>query len=187
MLTSKIKKLLIQLHQGKIIIYPTESVFGLGCDPDNKEAIFNLLKIKKRSWKKGLILIAANYKQLLKYIDDNALNKKQRSRMFETWPGPMTWLVPANVNTPYWLTGDFSFLAIRVIHYPPIRRLCLAFGKPLVSTSANLSGYPPARTFIEVYNQLGKYNLLMMRENVLESFLNPSKIRNVITGEFIRE
>lgn len=182
------KDLLQQLHQGRVIIYPTESVFGLGCDPDNERAIYTLLKIKNRSWKKGLILIAANYGQLIRYIDDHCLNEKQRCFMFFFRSiFPTTWLVPAHINTPYWLTGQFSYLAVRVSNFDPIRRLCLAFGKPLVSTSANLSGRPPARTILEVHDQLGKHNLFMMYENVLGGFSNPSKIRNIITGEVIRE
>ncbi|URJ32666.1 Sua5/YciO/YrdC/YwlC family protein [Blochmannia endosymbiont of Camponotus sp.] len=179
------KDLLIQLSQGKVIVYPTESVFGLGCDPDNKKAIFTLLKIKNRSWKKGLILIAANYTQLLKYIDDSCLNASQLSRVFATWPGPVTWVFPSKSNSSYWLTGQFSSLAVRVSHFEPIQRLCLAFGKPLVSTSANLSGQPPTRTIAEVHDQLG-HNISIMHEDIFGS-PNPSTIRDVMTGKIIRE
>lgn len=181
------KNLLDQLQQGKVIIHPTESIFGLGCDPDNEKAISNLLDIKNRSWKKGLILIAANYGQLLKYVDDNRLNTQQRSCICSIYTTPTTWLVPAHINTPYWLTGRFSFLAIRIVRFNPIRRLCLAFGKPLVSTSANISGSPPARTILEIYDQLGKYNLCVMQEHILGGFLNPSRIRNIINGELVRK
>ncbi|URJ23584.1 Sua5/YciO/YrdC/YwlC family protein [Blochmannia endosymbiont of Camponotus sp. C-003] len=178
------KNLLIQLNQGKVIIYPTESMFGLGCDPDNKQAISTLLKIKNRSWRKGLILIAANYTQLLKYIDDSFLNENQQSQVFSTWPGPVTWVFPAKSNTPYWLTGQFSSLAVRVIHFELIQHLCLAFGKPLVSTSANLSGQPPARTIKEIHEQLG-HNMPIMYEDILGRS-NPSEIRDVMTGKLIR-
>lgn len=182
------KNLLIQLRQGKIIVYPTESVFGLGCDPDNEQAICALLKIKNRSWKKGLILVAANYKQLFKYIDNNRLNEQQKFCVFSMCSTPTTWLVPPHANAPYWLMGKFSFLAIRISFFEPIRRICLAFGKPLVSTSANLSGHPPARTIVEVSNQLEKYNFFMMQKNnILGGFFNPSKIKNIITGELVRE
>lgn len=184
------KNLLMQLHHGKIIIYPTESVFGLGCDPDNEEAVCTLLKMKNRSWKKGLVLVAANYGQLYKYIDDNCLNTRQRSYMFASWPGPTTWLVPARVNTPNWLTGKFSFfsVAVRISSFGLIRRICLAFKKPLISTSANLSGYPPARSILEVYNQLGnnKNSFFIYKKSIPGGALNPSSIRNVITGELIR-
>lgn len=179
------KKLLMKLYQDEVIVYPTESVFGLGCNPDSESAIYTLLKMKRRSWKKGLILIAANYAQLLRYIDDTDLNYKQKERVFSTWPGPNTWIFPARLGTPYWLTGRFSSIAVRVSCFDPIQHLCLSFGKPLVSTSANLSGCAPARTIAEVYNQFGHYNIALMNESVL-GLSNPSKIRDAITGEVIR-
>ncbi|URJ25294.1 Sua5/YciO/YrdC/YwlC family protein [Candidatus Blochmannia ocreatus (nom. nud.)] len=181
-----IQQLITKLKQGKTIIYPTESVFGLGCDPDCKIAIYNLLKIKKRSWKKGLILIAADYTQLIRYIDDSNLSKIQKERAFSTWPGPITWVFPARINNcSHWLTGKFSSLAIRITCFEPIKHLCLEFGKPLVSTSANLSGYPPAKTLKEVYKQFG-YKIPIMHKNVLGR-PNPSEIRDVITGKLIRK
>lgn len=183
----KMKDLLKKLYQGQVIIYPTESVFGLGCDPDSERAIYSLLTIKNRSWKKGFILVAANYKQLMKYIDDNALNEKQRCSILSNSPNPITWIVPAHINTPYWLTGKFSSLAVRISRFEPIRRLCLAFGKPLVSTSANISGFLAARTILEINNQFEKYNLLVMHDNTLGGFLYPSTIKNIITGEIIRK
>lgn len=181
-----IKDVLIALHQDKVIVYPTESVFGLGCNPDSKNAIYTLLNIKRRSWKKGFILIAANYGQLLKYIDDSYLNNQQKLRIFCTWPGPNTWVFPARLNTPYWLTGRFSSIAVRVSCFAPIQRLCLSFGKPLISTSANVTGFLPARTITEVYDQFGHYNIPVMHENVL-GLSNPSSIRDAITGKIIRK
>lgn len=179
-------ELLNQLYQEKVIIYPTESVFGLGCDPDSKIAVNALLRIKRRSWKKGLILIAANYTQLLKYIDDSYLNDYQKSRVFATWPGPVTWTFPVRFNTPYWLTGQFSSIAVRVSNFKPIQNLCLSFGKPLVSTSANITGYASTRTISEIYDQLGLHNILIMNEKVL-GLPNPSEIRDAITGKIIRQ
>nr|WP_236608360.1 Sua5/YciO/YrdC/YwlC family protein [Candidatus Blochmannia vafer] len=176
----------MQLKKNRVIIYPTESVFGLGCNPDSESAIRTLLKIKRRSWKKGLILVAANYSQLLKYVDDRLLSDNQRLLVFSTWPGPVTWVFPARVGTPYWLTGQFSSIAVRVSDFKPIRYLCLDFGKPLVSTSANLSGYPPARTVIEVHNQFRYYNLPIMHHNVL-GLPCPSEIRDVVSGRIIRK
>lgn len=183
--SSNIKDLLVQLKRGRVIVYPTESVFGLGCDPDNEHAIRTLLKIKNRSWKKGLILIAAHYTQLLKYIDDSYLNVKQRSRGFSIHAKPTTWVFPAKVDSPYWLTGQYASLAVRISNFEPIQRLCIAFGKPLVSTSANLSGQPPARTIAEIYQQFG-YDIPIMHENVLGR-PNPSEIRDIVTDKLIRE
>ncbi|WP_410016715.1 L-threonylcarbamoyladenylate synthase type 1 TsaC [Sodalis sp. C49] len=173
------------LRQGRIVAYPTEAVFGLGCDPDNESAVQALLALKQRPWTKGLILIAANYQQLLPYIDETALTPQQRERVFARWPGPVTWVMPARPETPRWLTGRFSTLAVRVTAYEPVRRLCLAFGKPLVSTSANVTGQPPGRTPAEVRQQLG--NNFPVMEDRVEGRLNPSEIRDALTGSLIRQ
>jgi len=89
-----------QLKQQRVIAYPTEAVFGLGCDPDSERAVMALLQLKQRPVEKGLILIAADYTQLTPYIDDEQLTAEQRERMFASWPGPVTWVVPARSSTP---------------------------------------------------------------------------------------
>lgn len=177
--------LIIQLRKNKVIVYPTESVFGLGCDPDSQEAVNTLLHIKRRSWRKGLILVAANYSQLLKYIDDRDLTPDQWLRVYSSWPGPVTWTFPAKVSTPYWLTGQFSSIAVRVSSFKPIQSICLSFKKPLVSTSANISGYAPARTIQEVYNQFG--NVLSIMPHDIMGLDNPTRIQDIITGKIVRE
>ncbi|SLM64784.1 TsaC protein (YrdC domain) required for threonylcarbamoyladenosine t(6)A37 modification in tRNA [Dickeya aquatica] len=145
---------LIQLlRDQQVIAYPTEAVFGLGCDPDSEVAVEKLLALKQRPRDKGLILIAANVQQLAPYVEISALSDSQRQAVFDTWPGPFTWVIPAKLTTPEWLTGRFSSLAVRVSDHPLVQQLCLAFGKPLVSTSANLTGHPPCRTYQEVMVQ----------------------------------
>ncbi|AHF75571.1 tRNA(ANN) t(6)A37 threonylcarbamoyladenosine modification protein [Sodalis praecaptivus] len=173
------------LRQQQVIAYPTEAVFGLGCDPDSESAVQALLKLKQRPWQKGLILVAAHYAQLTDYIDDSALDNAARERMFACWPGPVTWVVPARPTTPRWLTGQYASLAVRVSAFEPVRRLCLAFGKPLVSTSANLTGLPPARTAGEVREQLGA--AFPVLDQAVEGRRNPSEIRDALSGELIRQ
>ncbi|RLR17989.1 L-threonylcarbamoyladenylate synthase type 1 TsaC, partial [Sodalis-like symbiont of Bactericera trigonica] len=92
--------LVIALRQQQVIAYPTEAVFGLGCDPDSESAVQALLALKQRPWQKGLILVAAHYAQLKEYIDDDALDAAARSRIFASWPGPVTWVIPARPTTP---------------------------------------------------------------------------------------
>lgn len=173
------------LKQHSVIAYPTEAVFGLGCDPDSEAAVTLLLALKKRSVEKGLILIAADYSQLANYVDDAQLSEAQKSRMFATWPGPVSWVMPARASTPRWLTGRFDSLAVRVTNHPDVQQLCRAFNKPLVSTSANLTGQPPCRTVSEVIGQFGQRFPVL--EGMTGGRTNPSEIRNVITGELIRQ
>jgi len=176
---------LVQLQQGAVIAYPTEAVFGLGCDPDSESAVTTLLALKKRPVAKGLILIAADYAQLLPYIDDDALSDEQRKRMLAVWPGPVTWVVPAREKTPRWLTGRFDSLAVRVSNHSDVQSLCREFGKPLVSTSANLTGLEPCRTAEEVHQQFGPQFPVLT--GMTGGRQNPSEIRDVVTGELIRQ
>lgn len=173
------------LKQHAVIAYPTEAVFGLGCDPDNESAVMALLALKRRPVEKGLILIAADYGQLMPYVSDHVLTAMQRERMFACWPGPVTFVVPAAPHTPRWLTGQFDSLAIRVSDHPDVQALCRAFGKPLVSTSANLSGQPPCRTVDEVKRQFGP--AFPVLNGNTGGRLNPSEIRDVISGNQIRQ
>ncbi|XXN62947.1 L-threonylcarbamoyladenylate synthase type 1 TsaC [Enterobacter ludwigii] len=174
-----------QLQQQAVIAYPTEAVFGLGCDPDSESAVMALLALKQRPVEKGLILIAGDYAQLEPYIADRELSVLQRERMFASWPGPVTYVVPASPHTPRWLTGRFDSLAIRVSDHPDVQALCRSFGKPLVSTSANLSGEPPCRNAEEVAQQFGSDFPVLHAET--GGRLNPSEIRDVISGELIRQ
>ncbi|RLM20419.1 L-threonylcarbamoyladenylate synthase type 1 TsaC [Brenneria alni] len=173
------------LRNEKVVAYPTEAVFGLGCDPDSEVAVKRLLALKQRPWQKGLILIAADYQQLVPYVDDSALSDDQKNTMFSSWPGPVTWVIPARSTTPKWLTGQFNSLAVRVSAHPLVKKLCLGYAKPLVSTSANLSGQSPCRSEQEVYQQFGN-DFPVLRGNV-GGRINPSEIRDVLTGELLRQ
>ncbi|WP_340617336.1 L-threonylcarbamoyladenylate synthase type 1 TsaC [Xenorhabdus entomophaga] len=173
------------LKEEKVIAYPTEAVFGLGCDPDSENAVQELLALKKRSWEKGLILIADNYERLCPYIDDEQLSDIQKETIFSSWPGPVTWVIPAKKTTPKWLTGKFSTLAVRVTTHPLVKQLCSGYEKPLVSTSANLSGLEPCRSVEEVRRQFG--NRVPILEGEVGGRKNPSEIRDALTGKLYRQ
>lgn len=179
-----IDPLLDAFQQGKVFAYPTEAVFGLGCDPDNKEAVFQLLALKDRPVEKGLILIAKTYSQLLKYVDDTAVPLDRRTEIFSSWPGPVTWLLPKSKTCPDWITGGSDLVAVRVTEHAIVQDLCERLNKPLVSTSANLSGQEPARTSQEVLEQFAD-NVLIVDGNVGKQ-LNPSVIKHGLTGQVLR-
>lgn len=132
------------LRQGGVIAYPTEAVWGLGCDPDDESAVLRLLEIKQREVAKGMILAAADRSQFDGWLDWTALEPAQAAQVQASWPGPHTWIVPALPRVPRWITGQHAGVAVRVSAHPQVAALCLALGKPLVSTSANLAGAPPA-------------------------------------------
>ncbi|XBC44280.1 MAG: Sua5/YciO/YrdC/YwlC family protein [Buchnera aphidicola (Schlechtendalia peitan)] len=179
-----LSKCIDTLKNNNIIAYPTESVFGLGCNPNSKSAIIKLLKLKKRVWRKGLILVASHYYQVRSYISEHELSFQQRIIISKGWSYPITFLVPAKSSVPYWLTGQSKFLAIRISSHYSIKKLCNAFGAALISTSANYSGLKPCKTYEEVVKQFGK-NFPILCGTVGKS-QSPSKIINVISGELIR-
>ncbi|OTA17674.1 L-threonylcarbamoyladenylate synthase TsaC [Xenorhabdus beddingii] len=178
-------EIITALKEEKVIAYPTEAVFGLGCDPDSENAVQELLALKNRSWEKGLILIADNYERLCSYIDDEQLSELQKETVFSSWPGPVTWVMPAKKTTPKWLTGKFSTLAVRVTAHPLVKQLCSLYGKPLVSTSANLSGLAPCRNSEAVRQQFG--NRIPVLEGEVGGRKNPSEIRDALTGQLYRQ
>ena len=172
------------LQQGGVIAYPTEAVYGLGCDPTNLRAVERLLSLKQRSRDKGLILIAAEFDQLSPYLAE--IENSLKANIFSTWPGPVTWLWPANPEVSSLLRGKHDTIAVRVTAHPLAAALCRAFGGPLVSTSANLSGKPPTRNADEVRIQLAE-RVDYVLEGETGGLSRPSQIRDALTGAVIRE
>jgi len=171
------------LWDGGVIAYPTEAVWGLGCDPFNQNAVLDLLQMKRRDWRKGVILVAASIAQLKPYL--HGLDEKYLHTLYASWPGPNTWLVPNNGTAPDWITGARDTLAVRVTAHPVVAALCEAFGGAIVSTSANPAGKLPARSLFAVQKYFGK-NLDSIVPGALGGLQNPTQIRDVITGEICR-
>ena len=149
------------LRNGGVVAYPTESCFGLGCDPQDIAAIARILEMKGRSRDKGLILISDCLDKLLPFLAP--LERKTLDRLQATWPGPFTWLCPASAQATDWLTGRFDSLAVRVTAHPTAARLCRECGMPLVSTSANHAGEPALRSAAEVERSFGPVGGLRAR------------------------
>jgi L-threonylcarbamoyladenylate synthase len=178
-------QIIIALRRGDVISYPTEAVFGLGCDPDNLEAVNKILKIKQRPLAKGLILIAANYAQLQPYVDDSKLSDEQRQQL-KANEQPTTYVMPAAKTTPKWLTGDFTTIAVRISAHPVVQQLCLDFGKPLVSTSANLHGEPAIVDPQILLNKLGD-KISFIVPGLPNPKLKPSTIIDAVSGVIYRQ
>lgn len=178
---------LIALRTQGVIAYPTESVFGLGCDPDCDIAIQKILELKQRPQHKGLILIAANIEQLANYGDFSALTPTQISNIEKTWPGPFTWIVPVHKNLSPLISGDFDSVAVRVSDHPVVQQLCREFGKPIISTSANLSGLEACTNAFQVKKMFATNTLLQtIIEEDVSGLDSPSQIHDAITGQRLR-
>ncbi len=171
------------IQRGGVLAYPTEAVYGLGCDPWNPLAVARLLAIKQRHVSKGLILIAADLAQLEPFVEE--LSEAQMAVIHAGWPGSNTWLLPAHSTTPDWLTGRFRTLAVRVTAHPLAARLCRIYGGAIVSSSANLASHPPARTSLQVRLALQEQPDYLLT-GACGASRRPSTIRDGLTGQVLR-
>jgi L-threonylcarbamoyladenylate synthase len=168
------------LRSGGVVAYPTEGVFGLGCIPDDADAVIRILSIKKRSPAMGLVLIASGIEQLEDWAElPDGVNLESSLEQ------PVTWIVPATTNVPYWIKGEHHGLAVRITSHPVASALCDVADSPLVSTSANVAGRPPARSAF----------VLRRRFRSLVDYIVPgrcgpaagaSEIRDLNSGKIIR-
>ena len=172
------------VQQGGVLAYPTEAVWGLGCDPWNREAVYRILEIKARPVEKGMILVAASEAQIAPLLEP--LSLEQRETLFNTWPGPYTWLIPDTTGwVPEWVKGQFDSVAVRISDHPLVRSLCEACGQPLVSTSANRAGEPPLLTEQTLHQQFGSL-VDQIVSGSTGANKTPSEIRDLQTGQLIR-
>ena len=176
---------LAALRRGGVIAYPTEGVWGLGCDPRDQAAVLRLLALKQRDVAKGLILIASSEAQLAGFIDTASHAESQLVDVRASWPGPNTWIMPAAASAPRWITGDHAGIAVRVTAHPGVIALCAAFGGAIVSTSANRAGMPAAGAFAALDPAVlaGVDGVLEGETGGLE---RPSAIRDARTGAVLR-
>ncbi len=170
------------VRQGGVIAYPTEAVWGVGCDPWSEAAVERLLALKERPVHKGLILVADNISQFDFLLGD--LPERWIDRLASSWPGPNTWLVPHQGLLPEWITGQHDTVALRVSDHPLVRDLCSLTG-PLVSTSANPAGRPSARSRLRV-EQYFHGQLDGVLGGALGGRRNPSLIRDLRSGDVVR-
>jgi L-threonylcarbamoyladenylate synthase len=170
------------IKRGGLIAYPTESCYGLGCDPRNRKAVVSLLKLKQRSQRKGLILIAFRYRQLAPYLQ--ACTRAEQAKLAVDGAQAITYLMPARQSCPRWLRGAHDALAVRVTAHPHAAALCRALDMALVSTSANRSGDLPARSYADCCRRFGR-KVLVLRGRVGRR-RRPSTIIEWASGKLIR-
>lgn len=179
----KIKQAANIVANGGVIAYPTEAVYGLGCDPLNPNAVLRLLQIKQRLWQKGLILVAADLDQLLPFVD--IPSEAIRRKISASWPGPITWILPAAPATPTLVTGAHHTLAVRVSAHPAVQALCREINQPLISTSANRASLSPARSALAVRRIFG-HDVDYILHGDVDRTAKPSEIRDALSDRIIR-
>lgn len=183
----KIQQHAYALAAGGVLAYPTEAVWGLGCDPFNEQAVNTILQLKNRAVGKGVILIAGSLDQVAFLLQD--LQPEHITQLRHTWPGAHTWLVPHKNRVPSFIHGDFDTVAVRVSAHPVVQALCSRFGGPIVSTSANPQGLPEARTQLKArsyfsHNRFG--HRLNFCSGSVGKAAKPSKIQHLLTGDILR-
>ncbi len=168
---------------GGVIAYPTEAVWGLGCHPFCESAVTDILYLKKRPWRKGLILVAGSIEQVEFLIHD--IPALQQDTLAQSWPGHITWLIEHKNRIPEIVHGEHSTVAVRVSTHPIITALCDLFGGPIVSTSANPAGLEPAKTVTRARKYFSSKHVVFAPGQIGKQ-KNPSIIKNLQTGEQIR-
>jgi L-threonylcarbamoyladenylate synthase len=181
--TATTRSIAAHLKRGGLIAYPTESCYGLGCDPDNRQAVLRILKLKQRPQRKGLILIASDYRQVARYLQP--LTFAEQARLQNDGAQAVTYLMPVKPSCPRWLRGEHDTLAVRLTAHSYAQQLCYNAGRALVSTSANRSGQRPAKTYAECQRLFGK-KVWVLRGRVGKR-KQPSTIRAWVGGKIIRK
>jgi L-threonylcarbamoyladenylate synthase len=168
---------------GEVIAYPTEAVWGLGCDPFNEYAVEKIVDLKGRPLSKGVLLIAASVEQVEPFL--HQLTTEQRTRLATPRPHATTWVVPDTLIAPPWIRGQFPTVALRITQHPLAAGLCRAVGGPLVSTSANPSGKAPARNALTVRRYF-KEGITVITPGQVGTAQRPSEIRDIVSGHIMR-
>ena len=181
--TASARSIAAHLKRGGLIAYPTESCFGLGCDPGNRKAVLRILKLKQRPQRKGLILISSRYGQVARYLQP--LTGADQIKLHQYGSQAVTCLMPTRHSAPRWLRGEHDTLAVRLTAHPIARQLCRSAGSALVSTSANRSGQRPVKTYAECQRLFGKA-VWVLRGRVGKR-KQPSTIRAWADGKIIRK
>jgi L-threonylcarbamoyladenylate synthase len=164
------------LKKGKVIIYPTDTIWGIGCDATNSKAVQKIYKIKGRSESKSMILLLDSTAKLKDYVENVP---DIAYELIENATSPLTVVYYGAKNIAKNLIADDGSIAIRVVNGEYCAGMIKHFGKPIVSTSANLSGQPSPKHFNEISSELkGKVDL------VVDIFRN--KIRSLKPSTIIR-
>lgn len=142
------------IHSGGLIVYPTETLYGIGADARNPLAVGGVQRVKRRADGKPILIVVASAEALIGLVDE--VNDVARLLMDAFWPGPLTLVFKASKGVPEGITHGLGTVGVRV----PSSAVCLKLldrcGCPLTSTSANISGQSPSRTITHIRQELGE-------------------------------
>ena len=140
-----------ELLVGNIILYPTDTVWGIGCDAENAQAVKKIYQIKERQESKSMIILVSDVDMLRNYVKDVPADFDRRLAMQQK---PTTYVFSEAQNLPEALVAADGSIAVRVVNEDFCHRLIRQIGRPLVSTSANISGEPAPASFSEISEEI---------------------------------
>ncbi len=168
------------LQREAVVAYPTETVYGLGVNPFSETALDALFAVKEREPDRPVLLVVDALSDVERHVV--AISDAARTCMEAFWPGPLSLLLHAVPDTPGRLTDPNGYLCVRCSEHPVARTLCRAWGGPITSTSANLSGHPPARTAEDA----ALPGVALVLDAGPLTALPPSTVFNPETGQILR-
>jgi L-threonylcarbamoyladenylate synthase len=172
------------LHKGGIVALPTEGVYGLSCRPDDLVALKRLCQIKQRPENKGFVLVACDILQLTPYIEP--LSEQALAIVENTWPGPVTWVVPVKPEVPTLVHGEKPTIAVRVSSHPILAEACRQLGSAIISTSANLADNPPATSAEQIREIFPHGQIDYILDGPLGGLGRPTEIRDLQSQTILR-
>lgn len=181
----QLKKAVAALKNNELVAYPTEGVYGLGCRLNALDTIERLIKLKQRPREAGFVVIGGSYQQLSALMS-STLHEDAQRRLQESWPGPVTFIVPASKRLPWLVNGGRRTVALRQTAHPVAKALCKTLGEPIISTSANIHDQTPARSAKEVTAMFGDHVDYILK-GPIGSLSGPTEIRDLWSNDIIRE
>ena len=183
---AKLIKAATIIKNGGVVIAPTEGLYGISCLASDDNAVTRIIKLKERSTAKGLIVVVSSFEMAGDLIDFSKLRPENIDFMFSMWPGPHTFIVPAAAHVSSLVTGGRDNIALRFTAFPLLQRLCELSGGPLISSSANISGFPPLRT-VEELSATFSHKVDYILDIPCQGLKGPSSIHDAKTGELLRK
>jgi L-threonylcarbamoyladenylate synthase len=169
------------IKNGGVIAYPTDTIYGLGCDPYNAEAVERINIIKQRPLNKQFILLAGDIEQVRSLI---SITVEQENIITQN-AKPTSWVVSASEQAPAWLTDKNHMLTIRITQHDEVKKLCHALGHGIISTSANISGKKPAMNSLQLHRYFHHKVDKILISNKAQA-TRPSKIIRLCDNYIIR-
>lgn len=178
---SSIERAVASIRKGQVIAYPTETLYGLGVDPFNEDALERLFAAKGRDRDQAVLLVIGGPEHLRQVTPE--LSDRARGYMNTFWPGPLSLLLPRHSALPDAVAPGRGKICVRCPGLPWVRDLCTAFGGPITSTSANASGQPP----VQDLRDLSLPGVRLGFDAGPLPSIAPSTIIDGETGEVLRE